>query len=251
MTETTTTETKEPETNADPASLAFEALREEVALVRRAVAGLCRRARVHRDSGLQRDPGARRAGVGRGRIEAQDDRGAAYPQRFGSGMGGRHRPDERVDPKRRQDRSRGDPNAAAPGGAGRGPIAGIGPRGRGAAPVALLGVHRWRFRGHGLRGARRGAGYQGHSSALAEKSPDVFQKQEEMQGIGRRRPEIKMLVKCPRSVVLGVYRNSAIPAMSAAFSVRNNASLRRPIPSPCPCRSTRMANRASTMSGTG
>jgi len=40
MTETTTTETKEPETNADPASLAFEALREEVALVRRAVAGL-------------------------------------------------------------------------------------------------------------------------------------------------------------------------------------------------------------------
>ena len=40
MAETTTTGTKAPETNADPAALAFEALREEVALTRRAVAGL-------------------------------------------------------------------------------------------------------------------------------------------------------------------------------------------------------------------
>jgi hypothetical protein len=35
-----TTESGEPESNTDPATLAFEALREEVALARRAVAGL-------------------------------------------------------------------------------------------------------------------------------------------------------------------------------------------------------------------
>ena len=46
-------ETPEPmqrQAEADPATLAFEALREEVALVRRAVAGTRGRAGINRDS---------------------------------------------------------------------------------------------------------------------------------------------------------------------------------------------------------
>ena len=42
-----------------------------------------------------------------------------------------------------------------------------------------------------------------------------------------------------------------MPACSAAATMRNSASFRRPAPKPCPCRAFDTAKRASTITGTG